>query len=356
MIILGNIPATAGCTTLNLITLGDRLGPRRFAPHRVAWSRNQPSRLTKDTHPMPRPLKIGVQLPEVEYDYTWDQLATMARTAEDIGLDSIWLGDHLMYRYADTTKAPRGPYEAWTTLAALAAITSRVQLGPLVASALFHSPPMIAKKAATLDQVSNGRFILGLGAGWHEPEYRGFGVPFDHRFSRFTEAFTIIRDLFETGESTFHGEFYDIDGALLFPKPVQSGGPPIMIGSYGRKMLAHTLPHVPMWNAWSADYGNTRDGLADLLGLVDATCEMVGRDPKTLVRTVCPMVRMEGSSGRLSDYAGMPPLIEGRDTETLAAELHAYAGMGIGHVMLVLDPITADSIAALKPVLDLLDA
>ncbi|HEV2073568.1 MAG TPA: LLM class flavin-dependent oxidoreductase, partial [Thermomicrobiales bacterium] len=175
---------------------------------------------------MPRPLKIGVQLPEVEYEYTWPQLKEMAVIAEEIGLDSIWLGDHLMYRYADPKRAPRGPFEAWSTLAALAAVTERVQLGPLVASALFHSPPMITKKAATIDQISNGRFVLGLGAGWHEPEYRGFGFPYDHRFSRFAEAFGIIRELMTTGESTFHGEFYDIDGALLFPKPVQPGGPP----------------------------------------------------------------------------------------------------------------------------------
>jgi alkanesulfonate monooxygenase SsuD/methylene tetrahydromethanopterin reductase-like flavin-dependent oxidoreductase (luciferase family) len=304
---------------------------------------------------MPRPLKIGVQLPEVEYEYTWPQLEEMARVAEDIGLDSIWLGDHLMYRYKGGSRAPRGPFEAWTTLAALAAATNRVQLGPLVASALFHTPPMIAKMAATVDNISNGRLILGIGAGWHEPEYRGFGIPYDHRFSRFAEAYSVIRELFASGESTLHGEYYDIDGALLFPKPVQPGGPPVMIGSYGEKMLELTLPDVEMWNAWSQDYGNTREGLKKLLDRVDGIAERVGREPSTLVKTVAPLIRMKGGSGRVSEY-GVPQGLDGTDIGLLADELNAYAEMGIAHVQLVLDPITATTIADLAPLLQRLDA
>lgn len=301
-----------------------------------------------------RPLKIGVQLPEVEYTCTWPEYAEMARVAEGIGLDSLWLGDHLMYRYANPHLAPRGPFESWTTLSALAAVTNRVQLGHLVASALFHTPPMIAKMAATVDQISNGRFVLGLGAGWHEPEYRGFGIPFDHRFSRFAEAYQIIRDLLGTGESNLDGQFYDIEDALLFPKPVQPGGPPIMIGSFGQKMLELTLPTAEWWNAWSQDYKGTWDGLQALLDRVDAICEQVGRDPATLVKTVAPLVGMPGARGRLSEY-GSPPALNGTDPAELAADLHRFAEMGVAHVQLVLDPINAESIAALQPVLEMLD-
>ena len=301
---------------------------------------------------MVRPLKIGVQLPEVEYMYTWPQLREMATVAEEIGLDSIWLGDHLMYR---DDGEPRGPFEAWSTLSALAAATERVQLGPLVASLGFHSPAMIAKKAATIDQISNGRFILGIGSGWSEAEYRGFGFPFDRRVSRFEEAFTVIRELFATGSCDFHGEFYDIEGALLFPEPVQPGGPPLMIGSFGPRMLAITLPHVQMWNAWNHDYGNTREGLARLLSKIDTACEAVGRDPLTLERTICPLVRMTGGKGRASGSGEVVPPLDGTDPEALADELSAYAGMGISHVQLVLDPITAGSIAELEPTLRLLD-
>lgn len=298
-------------------------------------------------------LKIGVQLPEVEYVYTWPEYAEMARVAEDIGLDSIWVGDHLMYRYANPNNPPRGPFESWTTLSALAAVTHRVQIGHLVASALFHTPPMIAKMAATIDQISDGRFILGLGAGWHEPEYRGFGIPYDHRFSRFAEAYQVIRELLTTGESTLHGEYYTIEDALLFPKPVQAGGPPIMIGSFGQKMLELTLPTAEMWNAWSQDYGGTFEGLQGLLNRIDGVCEQVGRDPATLIKTVAPLISMPGARGRLSEY-GAPPTIDGTDPHKLAVELHRFEEMGVQHLQLVLDPINAESIAALDSALSIL--
>src|SRR3954466_11210255 len=110
----------------------------------------------------------------------------MARAAEEVGFDSIWVGDHLLYEQPE-----RGPWEAWTLLSALAAVTERVELGPLVACTGFHPPGLIAKMAATIDEVSGGRLVLGLGAGSNEPEYRAFGIPFDHRVSRFEESFAI---------------------------------------------------------------------------------------------------------------------------------------------------------------------
>ena len=115
----------------------------------------------------------------------------MARAAEEVGFDSIWLGDHLLYR--GDGREERGPWEVWTMLAALAAVTERVELGPLVACASFHPPGLIAKMAATIDEISGGRFVLGLGAGWNETEYRAFGLPYDHRVSRFEESFEIVR-------------------------------------------------------------------------------------------------------------------------------------------------------------------
>src|SRR3954452_9402831 len=119
----------------------------------------------------------------------------MARAAEAAGFDSIWMGDHLLYR--GDGRGERGPWEAWTLLSALAAVTERVELGPLVACASFHPPGLIAKMAATLAEVSGGRFVLALGAGWNEAEFRAFGIPFDHRVARFEESFTIIRRLLD---------------------------------------------------------------------------------------------------------------------------------------------------------------
>lgn len=301
-----------------------------------------------------RPLKIGVQLPEVEREVRWAELLEMARTAERIGLDSVWLGDHLVYRYPG--EPPRGPWEAWTTLAAIASATTRIELGPLVASIGFHSPAMIAKMAATLDEISNGRFVLGLGAGWHEPEYTSYGFPFDHRASRFEEAYTVIRALLRDGEIDFDGSYYQIRDCVLVPRGPRPAGPPLMIGSFGDRLLRATLPTIDAWNAWYADYGNDRARLVALLAKVDAICVEVGRDPKSVARTVAPLVRMTGGTGR---PGGSPeertiPAIPGTP-EALAAELHELAAIGISHVQLVLDPITIDSIAELAPALALLD-
>ena len=158
---------------------------------------------------MTRPCKIGVQLPEVERFVPWTELIAMAQAAEAVGFDSIWLGDHLLYDLPDGSV--RGPWEAFTSLAALAAVTSRVQLGTLVASLGFHEPAMLAKMAATVDAISGGRFILGVGAGWNRREYTAFGFPFDHRVDRFEEAFGVVRRLL-AGETVTHaGTYYTLD-------------------------------------------------------------------------------------------------------------------------------------------------
>src|SRR5215211_1634748 len=300
-------------------------------------------------------MKVGVQLPEVERFVRWPELMEMARLAERIGLDSIWLGDHLMYRYPG--EAPRGPWEAWSSLAALAVATERIALGPLVASVGFHSPAMIAKKAATIDEISNGRLILGLGAGWHEPEYRAYGFPFDHRASRFEEAFRVIRTLLREGQIDFDGAYYQIRDCTLVPRGPREGGPPLVIGSFGDRLLRATLPYVDGWNAWYADYGNSHERLSGLLAKVDAICAEVGRDPGEIERSVAPLVKMPWGTGRSggdpADRAISP--ISG-EPEPLAAELRALADMGVDHVQLVLDPITVESIAALEPMLSLLEA
>ncbi|MER3438511.1 MAG: hypothetical protein C4346_13515, partial [Chloroflexota bacterium] len=201
-----------------------------------------------------RPLKVGLQLPEAERVVPWQEMAAMARLAEDAGFDSLWIGDHLLYR--GPGEEPRGPWEAWSLLAALATVTTRVELGPFVACALFHNPAILAKKAATIDEISGGRLILGLGAGWHEPEFAAYGLAFDHRVSRFEEAFTIIRTLLRQGAIDFAGRYYTARDCVLVPRGPRPEGLPLMVGSLGERMLRITLPYVQMWNAWYADYGN----------------------------------------------------------------------------------------------------
>jgi alkanesulfonate monooxygenase SsuD/methylene tetrahydromethanopterin reductase-like flavin-dependent oxidoreductase (luciferase family) len=307
-----------------------------------------------DNRCMTRPLKVGVQLPEVEWVPRWSDIREMAQAAEGIGLDSIWVGDHLLYRYADGP--PRGPWEAWTQLTAIAAVTERVELGPLVAATSFHNPAMIAKKAATLDEISAGRLILGLGAGWNETEYTAYGYPFDHRVSRFAEAFTIIRTLLREGHADFSGNYYQVTDLELLPRGPRPEGPPLMVGSMGERMLSITLPHVQAWNAWFTWFGNSPDGYLPLRDQIDAACHAAGRDPTTLERTLAVFVAMPGSSGRQQGSHDRDPVSAmSGDPDVLVPALRAFAEMGVGHVQLVLDPITADSIRALAPTLAALD-
>lgn len=301
---------------------------------------------------MARPLKVGVQLPEVEYEARWPDLAQMARTAEDIGLDSIWLGDHYLYRDEHRT---RGPWELWTQLAAIAAITSRVDIGPLVASTGFHQPAVLAKFATTVDEISGGRLILGLGAGWNEAEYAAFGLPFDHPISRFEEAFTIIRTLLRDGHIDFDGAYYQLRDCELLPRGPRPDGPPLLVGSNGPRMLRITMPHVQAWNAWFWWFGNTPAGLADHHALVNAACAAVGRDPAEVERTVAVFVHLPGATGRRDFDRETAPPIEG-SPEEIAATLRAFADVGVSHIQLVIDPITAAGIEALAPVLEALDA
>jgi probable F420-dependent oxidoreductase len=302
---------------------------------------------------MARPLLIGVQLPEVEYEVPFDELIAMAQTAEQVGLDSIWLGDHLLY---DLPDGARGPHEVWTSLAALAAVTERVQLGPLVASTGFHAPAMLAKQAATVDAISNGRLVLGLGAGWNRREYTAFGFPFDRRVSRFEEAFTIVRTLLSQGRIDVDGEFYRLEDCVLHPPPVTPGGPPLMIGSIGERMLSIALPHVDMWNVWWSDYGNTPAGFAAVKAHVDAAAEAADRDPGEVEATCAVYVQLPGGGGRpMGDYpAGPTEPLRGTAGE-LADHLRAFADAGAAHVQLVVDPITRSSIESLADVLAELD-
>jgi alkanesulfonate monooxygenase SsuD/methylene tetrahydromethanopterin reductase-like flavin-dependent oxidoreductase (luciferase family) len=303
---------------------------------------------------MPRPLKIGVQLPEVEYLVRWPELRAMALTAERIGLDSVWVGDHLLYRWPDAE--PRGPWEAWSTLAALAAVTERVELGPLVAATSFHNPGMLAKMAATIDEISGGRLILGLGAGWNETEYAAFGFPFDHRVSRFEEAFTVIRRLLREGRCDFEGRYYQLRDCELLPRGPRPHGPPLMVGSEGERMLSITLPHVDAWNAWFDWFDNSVEGYGELRERIDAACRAAGRDPAAVQRTVALYVAMPGATGGRGDPSVPRAAPLSGEPDALAGTLRAFAAEGVAHVQLVLDPITPDSVAALAPTLALLDA
>jgi alkanesulfonate monooxygenase SsuD/methylene tetrahydromethanopterin reductase-like flavin-dependent oxidoreductase (luciferase family) len=298
-----------------------------------------------------RPLKIGVVLPDTEREMgggnpRWTDLYAMARLAEDAGFDSIWVCDHLNFQFED--KEPQGVWESFTLQSALAAITNRVEIGAVVNCTGYRNPAMIAKIATTIDEISNGRLILGLGAGWHEPEYRAFGFPYDHRVSRFEEALTIIHGLLREGYVDFEGTYYQARECEMRPRGPRPSGSPIMIGSTGPRMLGLLAKYGDIWNAWGlnapAEVGPDREK-------VDVVLAANGRDPSTVERTVVVLLDMPGAAGRPREsgvfLTGTP--------EEVADAFRGYAREGISHIQLMLDPNTIAGIESVVPVLEILD-
>lgn len=294
--------------------------------------------------------RVGVQLPEVERVVRWPEYLAMARTAERVGFDSVWVGDHLLYR--GDGRPERGPWEAWTTLAAIAAATERVELGPLVACTGFHAPAMLAKQAATVDEVSGGRLVLALGAGWNESEFRAFGFPFDRRASRFEESFEVIRRLVDGERVTLHGDHVQVDDAVLLPPPARR--PRLMIGSTGRRVLTASLPHVDAWNTWFDWYGNTPEGFAARTTEIDAIASDVGRDPAEIERSACLLVALDPSTRERPFDPDAPPVTG--SPEAIGDAIEAMGEAGADEVILVVDPITERSIETLGEALAALRA
>jgi alkanesulfonate monooxygenase SsuD/methylene tetrahydromethanopterin reductase-like flavin-dependent oxidoreductase (luciferase family) len=210
---------------------------------------------------------------------------------------------------------------------------------------------VIAKKAATIDEISGGRLVLGLGAGWNRDEYEAFGFPYDRRVSRFEEAFTIIRTLLSEGRIDFEGEFYRLADCVLDPPPPRPGGPQLVVGSTGPRMLSITLPHVAAWNVWWDEFGNEPERFAPLVERVEEACQRVGRDPAEVEATACLLVQLgPRPTRRVSDN----PVVGGpAGVADAVLRLHAA---GAGHIQLVVDPIELDSIERLGETLNEIDA
>lgn len=295
-------------------------------------------------------LNVGLHLPETERVAPWQEIADICRTAEAVGFDSIWVPDHLLYRFPG--EPAKGPWECWSVLSAVAAITERVAIGPLVLCTNFRNPGLIAKMAATVEEISGGRLILGLGAGWHEPEYDAFGFPYSERFGRFVEGFTIIRTLLRDRQIDFSGRYYTLRDCEIVPFGPRPEGPPLMIGSRGRQMLATTLPHVDLWNGWYAWTGNTTDGYRVLHAEIDAAAEAAGRRAADIQRTMAILLRFPEHEGPVDPRA---TVIQG-DVDVMAEAILAMARAGVDHVQVVLEPCTPASVERFGRALELVRA
>ncbi len=302
------------------------------------------------------PLKIGVHLPFSERQMQgvtprWQDIVSLAQRAEDVGFDSVWMADHLLFRFPDVE--PRGGWECLTLLSGLAAATKRVELGTLVVCTAFRNPAMLAKIADTIDEMSDGRLILGVGAGYHEPEFQAFGYPYDHRVSRFEEALQIITPLLKTGHVDFAGKYYQARDCELRPRGPRAGGPPIMIGTTGQRMLRLTARYADLWNGWIAFDKSHHSAVPPLREAVDAACQEVGRDPATLGRTMTVLidyVRTDDLAARLIRPDSQAEPIVGTPAE-IAAALQAFTAEGISHIQVMLQPNNREGLEQFAPVI-----
>lgn len=273
-------------------------------------------------------------------------IRAMAEAAEAIGLDSFWLADHLIFRSPAGENV--GTWEGFTFLSALAAATSRILLGPLVACTSFRSPALLAKMADSLDDISDGRFILGLGCGWNEPEYTMFDYPFDHRVARFEEALAIIGPLLKGEQVTFHGTYYHADAAVLAPRGPSPSGPPLWIGGTKPRMLRLTARYA---DAYNTDLVPSVARVRELAALVNEACADVGRDPQTLAFTAFANVQV------LQPGEAADPNAQGiiGTVAEVAASLREFAAAGVTHLVMRFIPHGVAGIERFAPVLALLD-
>lgn len=287
---------------------------------------------------------LGAESPHGRTPHFRD-IQEMARVAEDVGFDSFWLADHLLYRFPDSGE--NGAWEVFTFLSGVAATTKRIQLGPLVACTSFRNPAMLAKMADALDDISEGRFILGLGAGWHQPEYDAFGYPFDHKASRFEEALDIIVPLLREGQVDFKGKYYEARECALRPRGPSRQGPPIWIGASKPRMLRLVAQRA---DAWNTVWHKTPEGVTRrYAGMVEA-CAEVGRDPSTLELTAGTFARIlapgearpEGETG----ICGEP--------EEVAQAIQGFAAVGVKHLVVVVSPEDVHGIERFGEVLNIL--
>jgi alkanesulfonate monooxygenase SsuD/methylene tetrahydromethanopterin reductase-like flavin-dependent oxidoreductase (luciferase family) len=287
-------------------------------------------------------MKIGIVLDISEGSLdgrtpTFQDLREMALVAEQVGLDSLWLADHLIYRFPN--QAESAPWEALTMLSALAVVTTHITLGTLVVCTSFRPPAMLAKMADALDEVSGGRFILGLGAGWHKPEYEAFGYPFDHLASRFDEALKIIVPLLREGHVDFQGQYYQVRNCVLRPRGPSPAGPRILVAGRRPRMLQLVARDADAWNtAWHTDPSIIKERIESL----SQACAIIGRDPATIEMTVGTEVRLQP----LKDDGSPDNAISGTPEE-IASRLQAFASVGTSHLIVALDAVTPATIEQL---------
>jgi alkanesulfonate monooxygenase SsuD/methylene tetrahydromethanopterin reductase-like flavin-dependent oxidoreductase (luciferase family) len=273
----------------------------------------------------------------------WAEVLAFAEDAEALGLDSVWVCDHFLS--GPPGQPPEGIHEGWTILSALAAATNRVEVGSLVMCVSFRNPALLAKMAATADAVARGRLILGLGAGWYDPEYEAFGYPTDHRVTRFEEALRIIRPLLRGERVTVSGRFHEVADAALLPPPERPI--PLLVAATGPRMLRLTARYADAWNtAW---FGLPDERLRQRMAALETALQHEGRDPSKLRRTVGAKVLDADLRNSDVEESGLAA-----STDALARAIEVYEALGFDDLIVGLRPQTKRSLDRLAEALRLL--
>ena len=286
----------------------------------------------------PNAMSLGLMVPIAQRNAFPDtprftDLVEICQAAKDAGFEIVWFADH--FTFFDEERGYRGAWDVFTMMAGVAAVVPDIQIGVLVACTGYRNPGVIAKITEALDDISGGRIILGLGAGWHEPEYVEFGMPFDYRVSRFEDAIKIIQPLLRTGKANHQGRFYQANDAHNLPKGPREQGAPILVGSNSPRMMGLLAQYADAWNTnWQTNAEDTKPLIEDL----HAALRKVGRSPESVTMTSGASIAVEGYTGN------RPNAIHG-DPDSHAKAISAFRELGFRHFICGLDPSTPESVA-----------
>lgn len=303
-----------------------------------------------------RPIEFGLVLPAFEDPGTgeaprWETIRRRAQFAEDAGFDTVWVPDELLWK-VESWGGPRGFWEGVALLGAVAAVTSRANVGSWVLSALHRNPGLTVKAAETLDEVSGGRFIFGFGAGHSGTQGAMFGYPPDKVVGRYEEALEIVVGLLEAGEADLHGEYHRASEQVLRPRGPRPGEMPLMLGGHGPRTIGLAVKYADIWSAYGTD-SSLPPAFAERIELVDRACEDQGRDPASLGRSVGVVV--DFSDDGLAESWGFGAAIPGTDDD-LAEAVEGFIELGVDMLEFMLVPDTDESAEDLAEILDDLDS
>ncbi|MGO9058091.1 MAG: LLM class F420-dependent oxidoreductase [Candidatus Binataceae bacterium] len=291
------------------------------------------------------PTRFGIQT--AQQQTKWNELCGLWQKADALGYDSLWVFDHF---YPIMGADPAGPcLEGWTALSALSQHTKRAHIGALVNGNTYRNPCITAKMAATVDQVSGGRFILGIGAGWYELEHQSFGVDFKTvggRLRALDEACQIIKGMFTGEKTTLHGRHYQVTDAVCSPKPIQRPHPPLMVAGTGEKVLLKIVAkYADLWNS-----GGSAERMGHLIAVLKRHCDSIGRDPAEIEKTVIISLCYRAGAEREKEVLGRAAAMA-RTTSQEARQnvmignaqecfdtIERYAKVGVTHFIFSMTP------------------